>query len=73
MDNRESFWQQVEQSVERLTADPVAWQDYQEEVRFFEGGSMDGLVDEEPYYSESEWEEIIDKRSRTNSGQAPDY
>jgi predicted transcriptional regulator len=51
---KEKFWREVEASVARLRANPVAWQDYQEEIRFFEGGSMDGLQDEEPYYTEAE-------------------
>ena len=65
---KEKFWQEIEESVARLHADPVAWQDYQEEIRFFQGGSMDGLKDEEPYYSDSEWEEILEQRSRTKGG-----
>jgi hypothetical protein len=33
----------------RLRADPVAWKEYQDEAKLFEGGSMDGLEHEEPY------------------------
>src|SRR5680860_50649 len=40
---KERFWQEVEASVERLRADPVAWQEYRKEIALFEGGSMDGL------------------------------
>lgn len=65
---KEKFWQEVEASVARLRADPDAWQDYQEEIRFFEGGSMDGLEDEEPYYTEAEVEEILGRQARTQSG-----
>ena len=64
---REKFWQEVEASVERLRADPVAWQDYQDEIAFLEGGSMDGLKDEEPYYTAEEVEEIRGRRTRTQS------
>ena len=55
---REKFWQQVHTSVERLRADPRAWKEYQDEVAMFEGGAMDGLEDEEPYYT-TEVEEAI--------------
>ncbi|MGN6031949.1 MAG: hypothetical protein ACTHQE_09820 [Thermomicrobiales bacterium] len=56
---REQFWRAVEESVERLRADPVAWADYRKEVRMLEGGSMDGLEDEEPYFTAEEVEEIL--------------
>jgi len=62
---KEKFWREVEASVARLRADPVAWQEYQEEIRFYEGGSMDGLEDEEPYYTETEVEEILGRQART--------
>ncbi len=65
---KEKFWQEVEESAARLHADPDAWQDYQQEIHFFQGGSMDGLKDEEPYYSDAEWEEIVEQRSRTKGG-----
>lgn len=61
----ERFWKDLHASVERLRADPVAWRDYQEEIRFFEGGSMDGLEDEEPYYSPEEEEAIRAENDRT--------
>ncbi|HYI25082.1 MAG TPA: ribbon-helix-helix protein, CopG family [Thermomicrobiales bacterium] len=59
---REKFWRDVEASVGRLRADPVAWQEYQDEIRLLEGGSMDGLEAEEPYYTAAEVEEILDKQ-----------
>ena len=65
---KEKFWREVETSVARLHADPVAWQDYQDEIRFFEGGSMDGLKEEEPYYTEAEVEEILERQTGTESG-----
>lgn len=65
---KEKFWREVEESVNRLRADPVAWQDYQNEIRFFEGGSMDGLEDEEPYYSEEELEVIIGREQGAQGG-----
>jgi hypothetical protein len=65
---REKFWREVESSVGRLRADPVAWQDYQDEIRLLEGGSMDGLEAEEPYYTPAEVEEIVGKHARTQGG-----
>ena len=62
------FWKTVDESVERLRADPVAWKDYQDEIAFFQGGSMDGLEDEEPYYTADELEEILAEHTRTQSG-----
>jgi len=62
---KEKFWREVEASVAKLRADPVAWRDYQDEIRFFEGGSMDGLEGEEPYYSEAEVEEILGRQAET--------
>jgi len=55
---RVRFWQQVRDDYARLQADPAAWHAYQAEVTFFEGGSMDGLEHEEPYYTPEEEEEI---------------
>lgn len=55
---RERFWREMREGYERLRADPAAWRDYQDEVAFFESGSMDGLTDEEPYYTAEEAAEI---------------
>ncbi|MBA2470496.1 MAG: hypothetical protein H0V37_13915 [Chloroflexia bacterium] len=55
---RARFWRQVRDDYARLQADPAAWQAYRDEVTFFEGGSMDGLEHEEPYYTPEEEEEI---------------
>jgi hypothetical protein len=55
---KKKFWKEVRESYERLHADPIAWQDYQDEARMLQGGSMDGLKDEEPYYSPEEVAEI---------------
>jgi len=63
---REKFWAGVNEDLERLKADPVAWQEYQEEVALFEGGSMDGLENEPPYFTQEE-EEVIRARSRASS------
>jgi hypothetical protein len=55
---RELIWQRMRADYERLQADPAAWKEYQDDVALFEGGSMDGLEGEEPYYSPEEEEEI---------------
>lgn len=59
------FWQQAHDSVERLRADPVAWKEYKEEVALFEGGSWDGLEDEDPYYTPEEEKAIRAEHART--------
>lgn len=52
------FWREMREDFERLRADPVAWKEYQDEAKLFEGGSMDGLEHEEPYYTAAEEAEI---------------
>jgi len=56
---KEKFWREVENSVERLRANPVAWKEYQDEIRFFEGGSTDRLENEESYYTKAELGHIL--------------
>jgi hypothetical protein len=58
---KEKFWREVETSVDQLRSDPVAWQDYQDEIRLFEGGSMDG-IDDDPYYTAEELEDILGRQ-----------
>jgi len=65
---QEKFWREVEASLERLQADPVARQGYQDEIGVFEGASMDGLEDEEPYYSAEEVEEILGRTTGAQGG-----
>jgi hypothetical protein len=55
---REKFWKGVNEDLERLRADPIAWKDYQDEIALLEGGSMDGLRTEPPYFTPEEEEEI---------------
>jgi hypothetical protein len=55
---REKFWKGVNEDLERLRADPEAWNDYQDEIALLEGGSMDGLENEPPYFTPEEEEEI---------------
>jgi hypothetical protein len=64
---REQFWNGVTEDLERLRADPVAWKDYQDEIAFFEGGSMDGLENEPPYFTPEEVEEIRARHPRAES------
>ena len=56
----ERFWRVMREDYERLQADPDAWQDYLAEAAVLEGGSMDGLQGEEPYYTPAEEAEIVE-------------
>ena len=62
---RELYWKGVRDDYERLRSDPVAWQDYLNEVRLLDGGSMDSLANEEPYYTTEEEAEIRAEYART--------
>lgn len=50
----EKFWQATHEAYARLRADPVAWEEYQNEAALWDSVSGDGLEDEEPYYTEQE-------------------
>lgn len=50
----EKFWQDLEASLDRLRADPGAWQEYQDEIALWDTTSSDGLENEEPYCDEGE-------------------
>lgn len=65
---KEKFWEGVHADFARLRSDPVAWQGYVDEVAVFEGGAMDGLEDEPPYYTPEEEEEIRAEHARTQGG-----
>jgi hypothetical protein len=65
---RRRFWDQVNESVDRLREDSAAWESYQNEIAELEGGSSDGLEFEEPYYSPDEEEEIRAEFARAQSG-----
>ena len=56
----ERFWRVMREDYERLQADPDAWQDYLAEAAVLEGGSMDGLQAEDPYYTAEEEAEIVE-------------
>lgn len=64
----EKFWAGVHADFARLRSDSVAWNSYQDEIASFEGGSMDGLEDEPPYYTREEEEEIRAEHARAESG-----
>jgi len=64
---KEKFWRSVEEAVVRLRDDPNAWREYRAEMQRLEGGSMDGLENEEPYYTTSELEEILGSESSSES------
>ena len=55
----ERFWRTMREDYARLQTDPSAWKDYLAEAAMLEGGSMDGLEDEEPYYTPEEAAEIV--------------
>ncbi len=64
----EQFWKLAHDAVERLRSDPVAWNDYREEALMLQGGSMDGLEGEPPYYTAEEEEAILAEHARTQVG-----
>lgn len=64
---REQFWRGVTEDLERLRSDPAAWKNYQDEIALLEGGSMDGLDDEPPYFTPEQEEEIRAKHARTQN------
>jgi hypothetical protein len=65
---REEFWREVNESVNRLREDPVAWKSYKDEIALLEGGSMDGLEQEEPWFTPEEEEEIRAEAARSRGG-----
>jgi hypothetical protein len=54
----ERFWTRVRGQLAALKADPVAWQDYLDELALFDQMAGDGLEHEEPYDEPAEEEEI---------------
>ncbi len=56
---RERFWQTAREQLARLKEDPVAWQDYLDELAELDALAGDGLEDEEPYYTPEEEREIL--------------
>lgn len=62
---RDEFWRQVKESVDRLREDPVAWKDYKDEIALLEGGSMDGLEEDDSWFAPEEEEKIRAESART--------
>ena len=58
-DDRERFWQTAREQLARLKADPVAWQDYLDELADLDALAGDGLEGEEPYYTADEVRQIL--------------
>jgi hypothetical protein len=46
---KERFWKELETSLDRLRANPQAWQDYQDEIALWDTTSGDGIENEPPY------------------------
>lgn len=67
-DAKHQFWQRARESVERLKADPVAWQSYLDEIATWDGMADDGLAGEMPYYTPEEEAEIEAEYARTYRG-----
>lgn len=44
-----TFWNEVNASLDRLQADPAAWQDYMNELGELQGAPNAELADEPPY------------------------
>ncbi len=65
---REKLWESVQEDSARLRSDSVAWKGYLDDIAVFEGGSMDGLEDQRPYYTPEEEEEIRAEHARAQGG-----
>ena len=66
--DRERFWQTAREQLAQLKADPVAWQEYLDEIEELDALAGDGLEDEEPYYSPEEEREIIARAGIAGNG-----
>jgi len=64
----EQFWTRIREQLARLKADPVAWQDYMDELREWDEMAGDGLEDEDPYYTPEEEREILANAQRNQGG-----
>ncbi len=52
--DRQEFWDLAYEQLARLKPDPVAWQEYLDEIDVFDVLAGDGLEGEEPYYTPEE-------------------
>jgi hypothetical protein len=64
-DAKREFWERAAATVERLKADPEAWQGYLDEIAEWDALAGDGLENEEPYYTPEEEAEIEAEYPRT--------
>ena len=67
-DTKRAFWERAAASVERLKADPEAWQDYLDEIAAWDTLAGDGLENEDPYYTPEEEAAIEAEYARTYDG-----
>jgi hypothetical protein len=65
---RERYWREAHAEYARMGSDPDVSREYQAEVAMLQGGAMDGLEAEEPYYTPEEEEEIRAEAARTRHG-----
>ncbi|MGB3329464.1 MAG: hypothetical protein WBA46_10950 [Thermomicrobiales bacterium] len=65
---KERFWLGVQEDLARLKQDPVAWQDYQNELAFFDRSAGDGLEHEPPYYTPEEERDILAEAAADTTG-----
>ncbi len=67
-DAKHQFWARAQESVERLRADPTAWQGYLDEIAIWDELAGDGLAGEAPYYTMEEEAEIEAEYARIYGG-----
>lgn len=65
---RERFWNLAYEQLARLKSDPLAWQDYMDEIAAFDSLAGDGLEGEDPYYTPEEEREILARAERAANG-----
>lgn len=55
----EQFWRNAHAGYQRLRDDPEEWKAYQDEIRIWDVTLMDGLENEDPYFSSEELEDAL--------------
>lgn len=55
----DQFWRAYQASFEQLRTDPVAWQDYAEELAAWDAIPNEVLASEPPYFTPAEEEEFL--------------
>ncbi len=56
---REQYWKLVQDDYRKLHDDPHGLREYQNEIALWDLTAADGLIDDDPYYSEEEAKEIL--------------